>query len=242
VAHYSRAPITEALIDLRVTPTAEVDVAALESIHSQEAERYPEKKKLFAFTAELRTGDEVSANATQLERGWALISVDKRQVFQAQVDGFTFSRLTPYETWESFRQEAFRLWQIYRAVNPRGAVTRIAVRYLNRLDLPLPLRDFKDYLHTVPEIGQDLPQSLSGFFMQLHIPIPDVFGTAIVTETLIPPSSPEVASVVLDINLARDHELPTDDADIWKLFEDLHNYKNKVFEGCITDLTREMIK
>jgi uncharacterized protein (TIGR04255 family) len=98
VAHYSQAPITEALIDLRVTPGERVDVAALDAIHAAELQNYPNKKKLYAFTAELRAGDEVSANANQIERGWALVSEDQKQVCQVQLDGFTFSRLAPYET------------------------------------------------------------------------------------------------------------------------------------------------
>jgi uncharacterized protein (TIGR04255 family) len=116
------------------------------------------------------------------------------------------------------------------------------VRYVNRLDLPLPLKDFKDYLKIVPEVGPDLPQGLSGFLMQVHIPILEMQGTAIVTETLIPPSRLDVVSVVLDITLARNHDLPLDDAAIWELFEDLRKHKNAVFEGCITDRTREMIQ
>ncbi len=40
MAHYNRAPITEALIDLQVTPTAELDIAALEVVHVAEGQRY----------------------------------------------------------------------------------------------------------------------------------------------------------------------------------------------------------
>jgi hypothetical protein len=71
--------------------------------------------------------------------GWRFVSPDKLHVFQARLNGFTFSRLPPYVDWESFRTEARRLWDLYRAVANPIAPTRIAVRYINRLDLPLPI-------------------------------------------------------------------------------------------------------
>src|SRR5207253_4384748 len=100
--------------------------------------------------------------------GYTFTSSDGLQAFQSRLDGFTFSRLAPYNGWESFCSEARRLWNIYREVTQPQAVTRAAVRYINRLDLPLPIRDLKDYLRTVPEVSPDLPQGLSGYFMQLQ--------------------------------------------------------------------------
>src|SRR5712691_8149097 len=62
--------------------------------------------------------------------------------------------------------------------------TRVALRYINRIEFPLPMRDFKDYILTIPEIAPDLPQGLANFFMQLIIPVHTMNAVVIVTETM----------------------------------------------------------
>ena len=120
------------------------------------------------------------------------------------------------------------------------SVTRAALRYINRLDLPLPLKDFKDYLRTVPEVSPSLPQGLSGFFMQLHIPQEDLDALAVINETIVPPRKPDTVSVILDIDLFKEKNLGLDEA--WSMFDRFHVRKNEIFEGCITDRARELFK
>src|SRR5207249_4682207 len=96
----------------------------------------------------------------------------------------------PYDSWEAFRAEARRLWKTYRDVARPAKIDRMAVRYVNRLDLPADLRDFKDYLRTVPEVSGDLPQALAGFFLQLNIPQPDLGCTLLLNEAIIEPTRP----------------------------------------------------
>jgi uncharacterized protein (TIGR04255 family) len=52
-------------------------------------------------------------------------------------------------------------------------ITRLVVRYINKIDIPLPVGDLKEYLRTFPEVSSDLPQGLSGYFLQLQIPQED---------------------------------------------------------------------
>ncbi|NJM68584.1 MAG: TIGR04255 family protein [Acaryochloris sp. RU_4_1] len=195
--HYSKAPIIEAVIDLKVKPPSEESISALENL----AIGYSERRPLMTLQGQIQGGQSVAATASQAQTGYQYISEDQKQIFQAQQDSFTFSRLAPYQDWISFCDEAKRLWDIYvAAINPES-ISRVAVRYINRLDLPLPLNDFKDYLQTVPEVSPGLPQGLSNFFLQLEIPQEDLSGTLVLNETLIPSSSSDLISVVLDIDL-----------------------------------------
>jgi uncharacterized protein (TIGR04255 family) len=97
--------------------------------------------------------------------------------------------------------------ELIRNITQPENITRLAVRYINRLDLPLPVADLKDYLRPVPKIAPGLPQSLSGYFMQLQIPQEDIKGVLILNEALVPPPSPDVGSVLLDIDIFRDAEV-----------------------------------
>jgi len=241
--HYSKAPITEAIIDIRVRLPERVRLDDLERLHGVIRADYPGKSSRSLFQGRFEAEEKgVSASAIKKPMGFLFKSRDEKQIVQARLDGFTMSRLAPYESWEPFRDEARRMWTLYRdAVNP-DAATRIAVRYINRIDVPLPCGDLKDYFRTVPEVAPGLPQLLSGLFMQLTIPQNDIGCTTILTEALIEPTTPEVTSVVLDIDLFRSENVPQGDPELWALFETLHDRKNHVFEACITNKTRELIE
>ncbi|HEY9871927.1 MAG TPA: TIGR04255 family protein [Candidatus Obscuribacterales bacterium] len=238
--HYSRAPITEALIDLRAELPDGVTLATLIDVHSIIKADYPMRQELMIFQGKMVAGASVGATASQTQTGYGFSSSDRKQTFQARLDGFTFSRLAPYDRWETFRGEAQRLWSIYQSATNPKRISRVALRYINRLDLPFPFEDFKDYLRTVPEVSPDLPQGLSGYFMQLQIPQDDLRAMLVLNQAIIPPPSPDVVSVLLDIDLGREIELPDTEA-AWDVLEQLHTRTDQVFEACITDLTRELI-
>ncbi len=240
--HYAKAPITEAIIDLRVELGDNMAASELRRVHLGQETAYPTVEAVNVAVGQMQFGERVSTTASEKHVGFWFRSADGKQLYQARLDGFSMNRLMPYESWEPFRSEARRLWDVYRSVAKPVKVVRIAVRYINRLDIPLPLRDLKDYLRTVPEVSGDLPQGLAGYFMQLAIPQDDLHAVVMLNEALIEPATPDVASVVLDIDLFRTADLPTSDDGLWGLFEELHVRKNDVFEACITDQARELFK
>lgn len=239
--HYPKPPITEAIIDLRVELPSNSDVEQLKKAHDGKA--YPEVKPLRTATGHLEVGKQVSTTATSKQIGyWFRSANGGHQIYQARLDGFTMSRLAPYERWQPFRDEARRLWNVYKAAVDPQRVVRLAVRYINRIDMPLPLDDFKDYLRTCPEVSGDLPQGLAGYFMRLQMPLDDIQSLCLLNEAIIEPAAPNVVSVALDIDLFRTANLPDDDEAIWGVLEQLRARKNSVFEACITDRARELFR
>jgi uncharacterized protein (TIGR04255 family) len=239
--HYQKPPITEAIIDLRVELPPDVGLTELSKAHGGEA-AYPTVEELHAAFGQMQVGPQVSAMASSKRVGYLFRSGDGKQIYQARLDGFTVSRLASYENWKALRDEARRLWDVYRSVAKPSKVLRLAVRYINRIDIPLPFKDFKDYLRTVPEVSPDLPQELAGYFMRLAIPLEDIKAVVLINETIIEPASQNVVSVVLDIDIFRTADLPTDEEGIWAFFEELRVRKNSVFEACITDKARELFQ
>lgn len=239
--HYSKAPITEALIDLQVNLPSEATLAGLNDLFSSISIEYPNQEAQLIVQGQVTGGANVSATANQTQIGHVFSTHDRKQIFNARLDGFTFSQLAPYERWEFFRDEAKRLWSIYQDAMKPTAVTRLAVRYINRLDIPLPISDLKNFLRTVPEVSADLPQGLSGYFMQLQLPQEDIGAVVILNQAMIPPPSIEFVSILLDIDVFQDYASPSSDDIFWHHIEKLHSRIDQVFEACITDETRELI-
>ena len=203
---------------------------------------YAERKKV--MMGHLRgqfEGGVLTATTKQDQMGYAFVGGEGKHVAQFRVNGFTFSRLAPYQTWERLRSEAKALWESYRQIVGGLPVVRVGLRYVNQLDLPMPMRDFRDFIRLYPEVSADLSQQLAGFFLQVQIPQEDLGAMLILNEAMVPPSGPDVASVVLDIDVFKQGLKLESDDEVWSSLEALRLRKNLIFEGCITNNTRELI-
>lgn len=237
---YENAPITEALIDIRIDAPAAATLDVLEALYEEVRQHYPVKRRTFQIQGQFSGGDQVGAAAKQSVVGFSLESEDRRQIFQARFDGFTFSRLRPYGNWSELRDEAKRLWRLYYSAVKPERITRVAVRYVNRIDIPAQTFDFKDYFRTAPEVSSALSQDLSDFFMRLQFPQPDFGGLLTLTQAVAPVSHTEMNSVILDLDVFKAGAAMTSDDEAWELLETLRSRKNEYFEGSITDKTRAL--
>src|SRR5437660_1115227 len=169
--HYSKAPITEAVIDLRVTLLEELTIDKLKDIHPYIKDNFPTIEPFYKGVGALfyQPGASFKVDTAEQQIGFWFRSEDNLQTFQATLEGFSFNRLAPYESWEEFSRDAKNLWEIYKEICRPTHVTRAAVRYINQINIPAnELTELKDYLSTVPEVSPSLPQkALQTFFMQL---------------------------------------------------------------------------
>lgn len=242
--HFSKAPIIEAIIDIRVALPEGFSVEKFLDIHPYIKDRFPAKEPLIAGSFVLRAAQQLKIDVSQQHNGFLFRSEDNKKVFQASLNGFTFNRLAPYESWEELSDDAKYLWQIYKDICHPSSVTRVALRYVNQINIPTKeLGDLREYLNTVPEVAPKLPQKLLGsFFMQLQIPQQDLNCNLIINEALAPPITPEFVSIILDFDLFREQIWQSDDEDVWRFLEDLRQRKNEIFLASITEKTRRLIE
>jgi uncharacterized protein (TIGR04255 family) len=237
---YSKSPIVEAIIDIQGEIPVVITGESLAAIGDDIKVSYPTRKDITQVAGTI-TAQGLTA-APQKLIGYRYDSSDGKYVLQARTNGFTLSRLAPYEYWDPFRDEAQRLWQLYKSVAKPLKLTRAAVRYINQVLLPGQAIDMKDYFTTYPEISAALPQLMAQFAMQVVLPVPESEG---ITLSLIQASLPIVDKNVLPINLDIDIYKATaagfeSDQEIWELLEQFREIRNSMFEGCITDKTRAL--
>lgn len=243
--HYSRAPITEAVIDVRLgfdgishhCPA----IADLDDLGNSFRDAYPSKRMLWAVQANIEADADGNSTVNREAIGISRRTADARQIVQLRRDGFTFSRLKPYENWDRFRDEARRLWSSYRETVFPAQVKRIAVRYINRFDLPLERSELKDYFNFYAEYPSELPQRMLDFLVRVTIPLDDISAAAHLTQALGPLEQLDVASIVFDIDVYREVDVPQSEEAIWGYFETLRVKKNELFESCILQPARELI-
>lgn len=239
---YSRAPILEAVIDIGVRLPSSSRVEILKDIAWPDIGRFGPPQPRVRAAIQL-DGASRTITAQQEPDGWIFTDETQHVVLQARLDGFALSRLAPYDRWETFQESAKACWKAYCDTAKPLDIVRVALRYVNRLDLPLPFDDFREYLQTYPEVAPALPQALSSFVFQLQAPLTDIeSGMLVLHEGIVESPRPDTASILLDIDVFQTVTLPADANELWHAIEALHLKKNEVFEACITDKARALIR
>lgn len=238
---YPKAPITEAIIDIRIVAPENSDSSTRDNLFAIGGDlklQYPNHEELHRHEVLVT----IPGNVHTQDRfaGVRYISADLHTSLAAQPDGFTFSMRAPYSCWDEFCSLARSAWTIYKSKVRPASIVRVAVRYINKIDIPLPAEPTEDYFRLYPMIPEALGDVSESFFLQVRKPQLDLHANLVVTQGLAPPEKEGVVGVVLDIDLFRDADLPQTDDDVWKLFEQFRVRKNVAFEACIGDATRRL--
>lgn len=240
--HLPKAPITEALIDIQVLLPSGVDVKFLQDLHKEILSDYPQVKNRHKWTGtiQMKEGEKPDVASTDLGvDGFLISSRDTLQVVQYRVDGFTFSRLKPYASWEALRDEAKRLWTIYRDRTKLEIVTRIATRYINLIELPLGAT-LEEYFITPPQPPRGFPGNIVAFLNRQVIQDGRTGIASIVTFAMEPPPNATQLPVWLDIDTQKSVSGQLSDTEIWELLDNLAAVKNNIFFSLVTEKTVDM--
>lgn len=235
---YRRAPITEAVIEIRIRGAADAEM--LEKLTKRLQEHYPSPpQKTVQIAVELSAN---SAILQQSPQGYRLTASDGAGLVILLPSGIATSRLPPYQGWESFIDQARGNWNIWKRAVGWREIIRIGVRYVNRIDVPnpteLPVR-VTDYLNFGPNIP-NLGAPMSGFATNAVAPIEDTGLKLILNAGSADSPLVKTTSFILDIDVSRESGLPQSDEDLWLGIDQIRAHKNRIFEACITDRAREL--
>lgn len=242
--HLNNAPITEAILDIRLRlPT--VEASTFLSLHTKIAEKYPNKQERRKFEGQIVINEDQEPQAKNVIKevdGYLFRSPDNKQIVQFRLDGFTLNRLKPYGSWETFRDEAKRLWNLYLEAASPEQITRIALRYINHLFLPGPIVNFDDYLTAGPVVPEKLPQGVSSFLTRVVIHEPTIKASAIITQALEKIIQPDIVPIILDIDVIREGDFDLNYLHMWETFEKLRDFKNRIFFESVTEKALELFQ
>ncbi|MCG2756881.1 MAG: TIGR04255 family protein [Desulfobacteraceae bacterium] len=242
---FPNAPITEAVIEIKAQLPEETALKSLESFHDHIKDRFPEKQEQRFIKADFKLSQKDTTLTLPTKtgtQGYLFRSLKEKKVVQSKIDGFAFNKLKPYENWDLFRSEGRELWKLYSEIVNPIKVTRIGLRYINRIEVPLPFKDFSEYLLTNPQIAPQLPQAVSHFFMRLEVSNPDIEATAIITQAMDKPTKTKRLPLILDIDVFRITEYVEKTEEMWEDFEKLRDFKNDIFFNSVTEKAKELFR
>lgn len=243
---FRNPPIEEALLDVRTLLPANINLEKLEKFQEGIRDRYPTKQQRIEVQGsfQLNAGRPPEMGPSSLKQvGYLFLSSDSNKVVQARLDGFSFSKLRPYESWQSLHEEARSLWNHFIKVAEPKMVTRVSLRYINKIEIKLPINDLDDYLITHPVMAPGLPENFSEFFMRIVMPVPESNATAIVLMATEPArAGSNKITLIFDIDAFYQTSLDPRAEELWTRLETLRDLKNNIFFRSTTEKAKELFR
>lgn len=239
--HLNNAPIKEALIDISVVIPPSFDVEVFSKLEKRLGEKYITRniRKDIKGKFDLRKDKPISIESSKIT-GYAYKSKNDEDVAQFRSDGFTYNRLGKYTNWEEVFGEAKYLWDFYKKLAKPEKVTRIAVRYINHLNIGMSIEDISEriseYIENPPSVPTGIPKVIRKFLNRVTIYDPNTDLMAHITQTLGKNIEQQRITVILDIDVFKEADFDIDNQDImWGVFKKLHDLKNDIFFNSITE-------
>lgn len=234
-------PIVEAVIEFKVATAAKPEMSDLDPLREALKERFPKVRKVHIVQTQLRVEEdrEPQQQSTASPIGLRFDSTDERFVVQPRLDGIAVSQLAPYDEWDQLLALTKDMWAPYATALKVSAVTRLGVRYINRIELSDPVTDLDRVLTAGPKIPPAMPQGLMEFFSRVVVPVPALRAHVAIMQTLDPgpppqPGKPSSQGIILDIDAFSEETFSPDDPALWTALAALRNAKNMAFFGSIT--------
>lgn len=241
----SRAPIIEAIIGVTARAESAWEESVISGQFKQRLPEYPIVQSHREFQHEFKLAADAQPEQAVQDMGWRGLrceSANKLHIAQFNRDGFSFSRLKPYQNWEQFYQEGLRLWKLYNVIAQSSEIQRIGLRFINRIEFSQDEVKLEDYLENPPKPPRGMEVPFAGFLHHNTLSIPGHPYGINVIQTIQPSQGADVSwGVILDIDV-----FTTEPIDNQKLIEQhlikMRWLKNKVFFGSITSKTLELLK
>ena len=239
---YKHPPITEAVIEIRfATP---LDPVGVDTVSEKFGSHYPQHQRVenLKFAVQLPAGQTDTPTITSdREAGHRRSSSDMTELLVLRRSAFVVSQLAPYPGWDEFFRRFVRDWKVWKSVIGFRTISRLGVRYINRIDIPVSgsVVEHETFLNVYPKLP-DILGLVGAYAVQAVLRIEDIGCKLTLNSAVVPAPILDHASFIIDQDIAKEVDLPQSDNDIYELLNEIRVRKNNVFEACISDRAREL--
>jgi uncharacterized protein (TIGR04255 family) len=234
---YTKPPIIEAVIEVRFADT----------LNQKQLDTLLAKKKTKFAAQQLQDIDikinnaTLSASAEKKSIWYKLIDNDDvSNIVQIKSNALSISRLPLYEGWEILL-EKFKTsydWYTHKKFKP---LSRIGVRYINRIDIPLTNGkiELEDYFNIFPHVPKENFPDLNRFLMQT---VSQIEGDRILTINVHSTENILLnhVSIVFDIDVSQTDNLPINSTKLYKVLDEIRVQKDGFFENLLKKKCKEL--
>lgn len=239
--HLENAPIAEAIIGIDVAVLSDDGMRAVEDASTEINDDYPQSEPLTQLQFQFGFGPGMTqlhpSQAAQQNYGRKHVSRNRNQLAVFRRNGFSFSRLPPYQRWQSFRDEAKRIWRIYRSATGPVPIVRFGLRYINRVNIPTgqPVQQFLRLYPEVPSYPDGALRTINSSYIRVDSILTEIpGGNLIIQQATLPPERSDFVTLALDFDISVTPEGNVTEEYVWDTFEIARAIKNELFKASLT--------
>jgi len=162
---------------------------------------------------------------------------DGRHLISIGRNTLAITALRPYDGWTNFMPRVERALDAFHEIISYAAVTRIGVKYVNRIIVPKAGASATEVLTEVPAQDKISETRLSNFTQFAEFVRTDGVKV-LVTQATLQPNTPNTTEYLLDIDAIWDHQVLGSRTEIVAAVERLHDVEGAAFEALITEKAR----
>lgn len=234
---YPYPPITEAIIEVRFE--AETSDDERRKLSGKLAEYYPFESMHVNKGVHVDV-DKQTAQFKPESTVFRRSANDETELAVFGPENFLISQLGIYPGWNTFFGRFERDWALWRRLMKYRKISRIGVRFINRIDVPKEGTSARheDYLSVYAHMPDEV-KTIGAYALQVQVPLPEINCLGIINSASVPSPLPGFAAFMLDIDIGRNIDVPQKDSDIFDMLNEMRGVKNSLFEASIKDAARE---
>ncbi len=241
---YANPIIAEAVCEIHFTlPDQSAWKPTLPSLFFKHIQSdYPEMEPVVEMALQLEVGpSQIDQSALPRQR-MRFKHASKPLMLQLGKNVFTVNILPKYPGWESMRRDVLGAWaQACSALSPSG-VTRIGLRYINRIERSKPDEPPANWLLAGKYIPAGVLSSRSGFLSRVQSYLDKENRVLVTLAELQADEVSKVPPLVLDIDRIVEKPLAIDEKSLAAVMDNLHEDIWQIFDSVKTPRLTKLLK
>jgi len=235
IRHLKNPPITEAVIEFSIEPNGSLTLDALKSVVEVIKDAYPKQASLETIEGgfHVEQGGVKVSPSLNTPLGFIVASVDQTQTVQFRLNGLAFSRLKPYQEWDKFIEQALGFWTQYSALLTTQKLRRIGLRYINEIEVPVTSK-LQELFNVGPVLAPSNFEVAAFASNALVRDLPRGIEARLSLANQIETTGAE-RRYLIDIDVFKLGPEGIDQKRISDICQDLHNLKNELFFGLLSE-------
>lgn len=235
---YRKPPVIEALCEIFFADS-HWDDAVIGQFYDRVKDRFPTKRRYEIHSAEFAfqpSSGTATAGVRQLPPRMQFVSEQGNRILQVAPDLLIVNQLPPYPHFEAWEPTIHEALSIYREIAQPRRITQIGLRYIDRIVIPTPQIDMKDYFTIYPQVPEH-----GHFMMRVEVPTQNAH-TKIITFASVEPDSSEQKAFLLDLYDIHRSDPGIDFDRVAETIHAAHENIITVFEGSMTERLRQLFE
>lgn len=241
--NYARPPIEEAIVEFRFIPGQDWNFTIPGKLHehSDIKRRYPGKPRTQKLIEASINNNANKPPNLEMREGtrFQLVDSETQRLISIGPDLLSINTLRPYDGWEQFRPRVVEALKAYDEVVEPSAISRIGVRYVNKIVIPESRIEFDRYFQNGLPSVHGIPNSVASFFSRIEYVYDDGIKL-LLTQATVDASEEGSSAFVLDLDIIWEGEDPLALEAAMEIVDKLHKREGESFEAIITDALREV--